>query len=284
MLHICNTHINNIFDVFILTIVLYKIILVIKGTRAVQIVVGVLFILGLTITARDILHLKALSWFLGNFWLDAVIVFTVIFQAEIRSVLAQIGGQICCSREKVKNSCVIEIVETVEDLSASMVGGLIAIENGIGLKNFAKTGISLNANISKELLLSIFKNKCAPLHDGAVIIFNDKISAAGCLLPLSHDTNVEIFGARHRAALGLSEVTDAIIIIISEETGHISVAYKGKLNVNISASKLKEIINKSSEVLEFRMKELYVRIRENWKLKLLALILAFFVWLYAGYA
>ncbi|MCA6072514.1 MAG: diadenylate cyclase CdaA [Endomicrobium sp.] len=248
--HLYSTYIVNILDILILAMVFHRLILVIKGTRAIQIVVGILFILGLTVVSRDVLHLKALSWLLDNFWLAAVIIFAVIFQIEIRNVLAQIGGQLWGSKNQTQNSYVTEIIEAVEELSSSKMGGLIAIGNEIGLKNFTETGITLNANISNELLLSIFKNKSAPLHDGAVIVFNGKISAAGCLLPLSHDTSVKIFGTRHRAALGLSEVTDAIIIVVSEETGRISVAYKGNLYGNIPTSKLKEIIDTNGEVLK----------------------------------
>ncbi|MCA6069920.1 MAG: diadenylate cyclase CdaA [Endomicrobium sp.] len=248
--HLYSTYIVNILDILILTMVFHRLILVIKGTRAIQIVVGILFILGLTVVSRDVLHLKALSWLLDNFWLAAVIIFAVIFQIEIRNVLAQIGGQLWGSKNQTQNSYVTEIIEAVEELSSSKMGGLIAIGNEIGLKNFTETGITLNANISNELLLSIFKNKSAPLHDGAVIVFNGKISAAGCLLPLSHDTSVKIFGTRHRAALGLSEVTDAIIIVVSEETGRISVAYKGNLYGNIPTSKLKEVIDTNGEVLK----------------------------------
>ena len=129
-----------------------------------------------------------------------------------------------------------------EDLSVSMTGALIAIENDTGLRNFAETGVMINADISKELLLSIFKNKSAPLHDGAIIINNDKIVAAGCLLPLSNDMNVKIFGTRHRAALGLGEITDAIIIVVSEETGTISVAIGGRLTRNVSESQMREML------------------------------------------
>lgn len=250
MSYVYNTYIVNILDILVLTIIFYRLILIIKGTRAIQIVIGILFILGLTIVARDVLHLKALSWLLENFWLAAVIIFAVIFQTEIRNVLAQIGSQLWCSKSKVEDFYITEIVEAVEDLSKSVMGGLIALENEVGLKNFIETGIALNANISKELLLSIFKNKSAPLHDGAVIIFNGKIMAAGCLLPLSHETDVKLFGTRHRAALGLSEVTDALVIVVSEETGKISVAYKGKLHVDISIVKLKEIMKTNGEALE----------------------------------
>jgi diadenylate cyclase len=243
LFNIYSTYIVNVLDVLILTIVFYGIIIAIKGTRAIQIVVGILFILGLTIIARDVLHLKALLWLLENFWFAAVIIFAVVFQVEIRNLLAQIGGHVWAMKIKVKDSHLVEIVETVKDLSVSMTGGLISIENEIGLKNFAETGVYLNADISKELLLSIFKSKSAPLHDGAVIIFNGKILAAGCVFPLSHNSDIKIFGTRHRAALGLSEVTDALTIIVSEETGRISVAYRGKLNENISIEKLGELIN-----------------------------------------
>ncbi len=249
---IYDSYIVNILDILILAVIFYRVILVIKGTRAIQIIIGILFILGLTIIARDVLHLKALSWILENFWLAAVIIFAVVFQMEIRNVLAQIGGQIWGTSSNIKESYVNNIVDAVEDLSSSMTGGLIAIENEVGLKNFTETGVVLNATISKELILSIFKNKSAPLHDGAIVIFNDKISAAGCLLPLSHDTDVKIFGTRHRAALGLSEITDALVIVVSEETGQISVAFKGKLKGNISASKLKEIIHTNGEVLKIK--------------------------------
>jgi diadenylate cyclase len=250
MLNIYNTYIVNILDIFILAVVFYKIVLTIKGTMAIQIIVGILLILGFTVVAEYVLHLRALSWLLNRLWITAVVIFVVIFQTEIRSLLARVGGQLWGFKAKVRASYITEIVEAVENLSISTSGGLVAIENEIGLKNFTETGISLNADISKELLLSIFKNKSAPLHDGAVIILNDKISAAGCLLPLNCETSVKILGTRHRAALGLSEVTDAVIIVISEETGQISVAYKGELNCNISSAELRKIISTNGEALK----------------------------------
>jgi len=247
---IYSKYLVNVLDILILSVVFYRVILIIKGTRAIQIILGILFLLGLTIVARDVLHLRAVTWLLDNFWFAAVIIFAVVFQTEIRNVLAQIGSQIWGSGANIKETYITDIVEAVEDLSVSMMGCLIAIENDMGLKNFTETGVALNANISKELLLSIFKNKSAPLHDGAVIILNDKIAAAGCLLPLSNDMDVKLFGTRHRAALGLSEITDALIIVVSEETGQISVAYKGKLRGNVSVSKLKEIISTNGTVLK----------------------------------
>jgi diadenylate cyclase len=279
MLNIYNTYIINILDILIFAIIFYRIVLIIKGAISIQIIVGVLFVLGFTIIAEYVLHLRALSWLLNRLWITTVVIFVVIFQPEIRNILARIGGYLWGLKAKVKNSYITEIIKAVEDLSMSMSGGLVAIGNEIGLKNFTETGIPLNADISKELLLSIFKNKSAPLHDGAVIIFNDKILAAGCLLPLNHDTGVKIIlGTRHRAALGLSEVTDAVIIVVSEETGLVSVAYKGKLNCNISSVELRGIISTNGK--DLKAKRLYVKMRKNWQLKLLALWLAIFVWLH----
>jgi diadenylate cyclase len=250
MLNIYNTYIVSILDIFILAIVFYRIIIIMKGTIAIQIIVGILFILGFTIVAEYVLHLRVLSWILSRLLGTSVVILAVIFQMEIRSLLARVGGHFWGGKTKVKSSYIIEIVEAVENLSMSRSGGLVAIENEIGLKNFTETGISLNADISKELLLSIFKNESAPLHDGAVIVLNDKILAAGCVLPLNRDTSVKILGTRHRAALGLSEVTDAVIIVVSEETVQVSVAYKGKLNCNILPAELREIISTNGEALK----------------------------------
>ena len=157
------SYLVNILDILILAAVFYRVILVIKGTRAIQIILGILFLLGFTVVARDVLHLRAVTWLLDSFWFAAVIIFAVVFQIEIRNVLAQIGSQIWGHGANIKETYVTDIVEAVEDLSMSMTGGLIAIENDMGLKNFTETGVTLNANISKELILSIFKNKSAPL-------------------------------------------------------------------------------------------------------------------------
>ncbi|AKL98244.1 diadenylate cyclase CdaA [Endomicrobium proavitum] len=245
--HIYDLYIVNALDILILAFIFYRIILIIKGTRATQILLGILFVLILTVIARDVVHLRALAWILNKFWLAAVIIFAVVFQSEIRNVFAQIGANIWGSGARIKDEYVNDILEAVEILSSTKTGGLIVVENEIGLKSYAETGVILNANISKELILSIFKNKSAPLHDGAIIIYNDKITAAGCVLPLSHNTNVKIYGTRHRAALGLSEVTDAVIVVVSEETGNVSVAYKNKLHSNVSSAKLKEIIETNGE-------------------------------------
>ena len=236
-------------DILVLAFIFYKIILLIRGTRATQIVLGILFVLLLTVIARDMLHLQALAWLLNHFWFAAVIILAVVFQSEIRNMFAQIGSSLWGSKYKIKYEHLADVTEAVEELSSSKCGCLIVIENEVGLRNFVETGVLLNANISSELILTIFKNKNAPLHDGATIIYNDKIAAAACLLPLSNSKSLKIHGTRHRAALGLSEVTDAFIIAVSEETGHISIAYKSKLYFNISVGELRAFITTNGEVL-----------------------------------
>ncbi|MDR3113870.1 MAG: diadenylate cyclase CdaA [Endomicrobium sp.] len=244
--NIYSSYIANILDILVMAYVFYRVILIIKGTRAMQVILGILIILAVTVIVK-IMGLTATSWILEKFWLAAVIIFAVVFQVEIRNVFAQLGGQLGGKTSQLKHSYIDEIVSAAEDLSSSMTGALIALEKDTGLKNYMETGVVLNARISRELFLSIFKNKSAPLHDGAVIICTDKIAAAGCLLPLSNSTDVKLYGTRHRAALGLSEITDALVIVVSEETGQISVAYKGKLKGNLSVQKLREIISGNGE-------------------------------------
>ncbi|MDR2191920.1 MAG: diadenylate cyclase CdaA [Endomicrobium sp.] len=243
---IYSSYISHLLDILVMAYVFYRIILVIKGTRAMQIMLGILVVLAVTFIV-NIMKLAATSWILENFWVAAVIIFAIVFQMEIRNVLAQLGGQFGGKTSRLKDSYINEIISASEDLSASMTGALIALEKDTGLKNFMETGVILNAEISRELFLSIFKNKSAPLHDGAVIIRGDKIAAAGCLLPLSNSADIKLYGTRHRAALGLSEITDAMVIVVSEETGQISIAHKGKLRGNLSVAKLKEIISTNGE-------------------------------------
>jgi diadenylate cyclase len=240
--HLWNAYISNVLDIVILAIIFYQIILFLKGTRAIQIIVGIAVLIVVAFIAKNVLHLKAFSWVVDKFWFGAVIIFAIVFQNEIRNFLAQIGTRISSGLNKIEDSYATEITAAAIDLSRMRAGALMVLEHDIGLKNITSTGVKLNANISRELLLSIFANKSAPLHDGAAVIYNEKISAAGCMLPLSNDTDIRMFGTRHRAALGLSEITDAMIIVVSEETGHISIAYKGKIHWNIHHENLKQSI------------------------------------------
>jgi diadenylate cyclase len=242
---IYDKYIVGVLDIVILYILFYRAVLIIKGTKTIQILAGILFFLGLTVVARDVLHLNAVTSILEYIWVSSGVLLVVVFQTEIRNFLAQLGHQFFNSKKRVvKDKFILEISAAVDELSSSKYGALIVIENEIGLRNFTETGVELDAKISKELLLSIFKNKFVPLHDGAVVIINNRIAVAGCVLPLSANTNIKFYGTRHRAALGISESVDAIVVVVSEETGQISLAYKGTLNANISCAKLVEFMKK----------------------------------------
>lgn len=221
-------------DILLVAYIFYRMMLLIKGTRAVQIIIGIVTLVIITFVAQEVMHLKTLSWLFEKFWLATMVILAVVFQPEIRSALAQLGshkwGKILVTSEL---GFVKEIIETIKELGSKHSGALIVLEQDTGLKNYIETGTIINAHVSKELLLSIF-NTASPLHDGAVILQNARLIAAGCVLPLSNEPDIsKILGTRHRAAVGLSEISDAIIIVVSEETGIISLAREGSLETGI---------------------------------------------------
>ena len=241
--HIWNVYIVNILDILILTYIFYRILLIIKGTRTIQIVIGLIVLVAVTIIARDVLHLQTLSWLMGKFWLAAVVILAVVFQAEIRYALAKIGSKLFSLGTKIKSNFISEIVEAASEMSRIRMGALIVIERDMGLKNYTETGIKIDAKITHELLLSIFNTK-APIHDGAVIIKDERIEAAGCVLPISTEIEVKHLGTRHRAGIGLSALTDAIVIVVSEETGNISICVDGKIETVSKENLSEKLTNK----------------------------------------
>ncbi len=233
----------DLLDMAAVTIIFYRAYLVIQGTTASRMVLGLIFILIVSIAVQA-LNMIGMIWLVDQIRTVWVIAFVIIFQPELRRMLT-FFGQSGFFRNIIKLGIpdyVQEIIKACEHLSKRRSGAIIVMERSTGLRNIIETGISLEANISQQLLLSIF-NPRSPLHDGAVIIENDQVSAARCLLPLSQNPYIEsTLGTRHRAAVGLSEQSDAIVIVVSEETGKISVAYKGTLNKNISATELRNFI------------------------------------------
>jgi diadenylate cyclase len=240
--HIWNVYIVNILDILILAYIFYRILLVIKGTRTIQIVIGLIVLVAITIIARDVLHLETLSWLMSRFWLAAVVILAVVFQTEIRYALAKIGSKLFFAETKIKSNFLNEICEAAVKMSRIKMGALIVIEKDMGLKNYTETGIKIDAIITHELLLSIFNTK-APIHDGAVIIKDERIDSAGCVLPISTEIEVKHLGTRHRAGIGLSALTDAIIVVVSEQTGTISVCLDGKIE-QLAGDKLLEKLTK----------------------------------------
>ncbi len=225
-------------DVLLVWYVVYKLLTLIKGTKAVQLLKG-LFVIIFARIATEIFGLDTLGWMLQQVIDFGFIAIIIIFTPEIRRALEQLGrGKIfqrSTGQLEDEQSRLIEAMKkAVSYMAKRRIGALISIENETGLNEYIETGIKMNADISSELLINIFIPN-TPLHDGAVVLQKTKIAAAACYLPLSESTLIsKELGTRHRAALGLSEVTDAITIIVSEETGAVSLAKNGNLYRNLS--------------------------------------------------
>ena len=225
-------------ELLILWYVIYMLLLFIKGTRTEQLLKG-LVIIGAIFVAAQQLKLEAISWVMMSLFPLSVIALIIIFQPELRQGLARLGQFGIYQEEE---GAIEEISKSASYLSGKKIGALIAIEREGGLKTYIESGVPIDGKVTKELIISIFSSK-APLHDGAIIIQHGRIVAAGCLLPLSQETNIsKSFGTRHRAAIGLSEETDAICVVVSEETGAISVSMAGRLTHNISEENLVKLL------------------------------------------
>jgi diadenylate cyclase len=243
-----NITFTSVIDMLVVTYIFYKIYMLIKETRAEQLLKGIILIIFL-IPISSILNLTMLNWLLTKTITIGVLSIVIIFQPEIRRVLEQLGRTSFLDKsfmeddEKLEKT-VNEIAAATENLSRGKTGALMIIEQQTGLQDIANTGIKLDAEISAPLLENIFVTN-TPLHDGATIIRNDRILSAGCILPLtsSRDINKKL-GTRHRAAIGMSESSDAIVIIVSEETGTISLAVNGALTRNYDGAKLKVILKR----------------------------------------
>ena len=226
---------TDFIDVAIIAFIIYQILRFIRETRAEQLVKGLLILIIVMIIAGT-LHLYTLNWVLRNFMQFGIIALVIVFQPELRRALEYLGrswlfrGKMQSGDKEKAKVAAGTITKTVEYLSTNKVGAIIVIERDVSLTDFVETGTTMNCEISVETLESIF-HKGTPLHDGAVIISGDKIRAAACVLPLtrSRDLSSEL-GMRHRAALGITEVSDAYTIVISEETGIISSACDGRMN------------------------------------------------------
>jgi diadenylate cyclase len=243
-----NISLSSILDIIVVYYMFYKSYMLIKETRAEQLLKGIILIVFL-IPISSLLHLTMLNWILNKTITIGVLSFIIIFQPEIRSALEHIGRSAfndkpILENKEIVSNVITDIVTAVDNLSKTKTGALIIIEQFTGLGDTIKTGTKLDALVSSALLENIFVVN-TPLHDGATIIRNDRIVAAGCFLPLSNNFSVsKQLGTRHRAALGISENSDALAIIVSEETGIISIAINGRLTRNYNKEKLKEIIIK----------------------------------------
>lgn len=235
---------QDVLDILLVAVILYRLLLIIKGTKAVQILIGLVVLLIAFLFSGHI-GLYTMDWLIHSLWAQIVLALVILFQPEIRRALAQMGEARFLppftTAEELRSH--EEIVKASVALANRKIGALIVIERETSLKDFIEMGSPLDAKVSKELILSIF-HPTSPIHDGAVVIRGNRVVAAGCFLPLTLSAEVsKTFGTRHRAGIGLTEETDAVVIIISEETGGITTAVDGKLEKNLDMGSLRNFLN-----------------------------------------
>lgn len=241
--------ITDIIDILVMTFIIYRLILIVRETRAASLLKGLLVVLIFSRIAIA-LNLYTVNWMISNIFTAGLVLIIVVFQPELRRAFEKIGrsNSIFSNINKMRTQQLTiktdEIVSAVGSLARQKIGALIVISNRVGLLDIVETGTPLNAEISSELLINLFFPN-SPLHDGAVIIKDEKIVAAGCFLPLTNNYSIsKELGTRHRAALGMSEKSDAFIIVVSEETGVISTVYNAKISRHIDTEILRETLNK----------------------------------------
>lgn len=232
---------SDLLDVLVVAFIVYRALLLIRGTRAMQMLTG-LGILGLAFIVSSTAELFTAHWLLSYFFDYFFLIVIVLFQDDLRRALTYMGKNpfFAGASAAEEREMIDEVARAATQMARERIGALIVIERETGLKNFIDTGSQLDAKVKAELLYSIFVPN-SPIHDGAVIITGGKIAAAGCFLPLTKDPNIDKkYGTRHRAALGLTEDTDAIVILCSEEMGEAHLAKGGRLTTNLSESEIRE--------------------------------------------
>jgi diadenylate cyclase len=231
----------DILDIAVISYILYKLYFFIRGSRAAQMFIGLVLILIFSIIVQ-LFNMRGMNWIFQNVRTVWLIAFVILFQQELRRILISLGQSPLIRRfvkPTITRRITEELIKAAQELSRRGYGGMFVLVKNVGLKSVLETGVTIQGEISSALIVSIF-NPRSPLHDGAVIIQNDLIEAAKCILPLSQNPDIGgHFGTRHRAALGLSEETDALTIVISEETGNISIALNGQLETNLDYNELR---------------------------------------------
>jgi len=217
------------FEILLLSVGIYYGYLYFRGTRGAKVFTGLAILFIFLTLVSQILNLTVISWLLRSLTAFIAVALVVIFQPELRRALAELGSNHFFSSARQNRETIDIVADAVFELANKQLGALIAIERDTGIRSFAESGVNLDCEISQELLLTLFFPK-TPLHDGGIIIRDDRIIAAACIFPVSQREDLDrTFGLRHRAGLGITEESDAIAIVVSEETGNISVCHRGKI-------------------------------------------------------
>lgn len=240
---------RGILDIALITVLFYNIILMVKQTRAVTAIYGIVVIIAFYLASRAV-GLGTLSWLLEAFLNSLFLLVVIIFQRDIRQALSTIGARRLwlarLFRKKEADPTIPIIVAAAEYMAHRKIGALIVIERNVPLGDTAERGVRLDAALSKELLINLFWPN-SPLHDGAAVIRRGKLFAAGCILPLSTAVTKRDYGTRHRAALGITEESDAVAVVVSEERGTVSVAVDGRITGALESSKLPRVLTSALE-------------------------------------
>jgi diadenylate cyclase len=236
---------SDIIDILLVAVVFYLLLSLAQGTQAVQLLRGVVLVILVAFLVSQLLPFRGFSWLVAEAFAPLLVAIPVIFQPELRRALERLGrtGSLLIRRqqEEVVERVVDEVVRAAHRLSGQRHGALIVFERETGLQEFIESGISIDAGVKAELLRSIFHPNTA-LHDKAVIIRNGRVVAASCMLPATHNPQYGGMGTRHRAAIGLTEESDALVVVVSEETGIISVAYNGRIVRRLDINRLRSVL------------------------------------------
>jgi diadenylate cyclase len=235
--------IADIVDISIIAFISYQMINLVRGTRTAQMLIGFLIVLA-TYLASQYFELHTLNWLLSNFLASIILVIVIIFQPDIRRALTQVGaGRSFSAAERVAQGQVLEeIVRSAVLLASKRIGALIVFERDVNLSEYIEVGTRIEAKVTRELLQAIFL-ATSPIHDGAIIIQQGRVTAAGCFLPLTVNPNVsKTLGTRHRAAIGLTEETDAVVVVVSEEEGKVSLVREGRIIRDLDAGTLRNTL------------------------------------------
>jgi diadenylate cyclase len=229
-------------DILIIAFVIYHMLLLIRGTRTAQVLTGILIIGMAAFVLSLFVPLTTVNWMMNKFYSSFIIIIVILFQDDIRRVLSNIGkkpfvpgGDVATSHHLLE-----EITRAATVLASKRIGALIVVERNIILNRYIEIGVSMDAKVSMELLQAVF-HPSSPIHDGAIIIQHGRIAAAGCFLPLAREEKLDqAFGTRHRAAIGITQETDAVVVLVSEERGSVALVFDGKISRSLDAKELRK--------------------------------------------